>query len=92
MLLYTPLSGFWLNMAESIQRILKRRALDGSHPQSPEEIIAWVEAVVAAWNRAPGTQSSATSCTRWLRSMYAAPSSPRPPKVEKWRQTSQVTH
>jgi hypothetical protein len=30
--LYTPLSGSWLNMAESIQRILKRRALDGQHP------------------------------------------------------------
>ena len=31
--LYTPLSGSWLNMAESIQRILKRRALDGQHPE-----------------------------------------------------------
>jgi len=38
--LYTPLSGSWLNMAESIQRILKRRALEGQHPQTPEEIIA----------------------------------------------------
>ena len=28
--LYTPLSGSWLNMAESIQRILTRRALDGA--------------------------------------------------------------
>ena len=34
--LYTPLGGSWLNMpAESIQRILKRRALDGHHPQTP---------------------------------------------------------
>jgi hypothetical protein len=32
--LYTPLGGSWLNMAESIQRILKRRTLDGQHPQS----------------------------------------------------------
>lgn len=31
--LYTPLSGSWLNMAESIQRILKRRALEGQHPK-----------------------------------------------------------
>ena len=31
--LYTPLGGCWLNMAESIQRILKRRALDGAHPR-----------------------------------------------------------
>jgi hypothetical protein len=30
--LYTPVGGSWLNMAESIQRILKRRALDGQHP------------------------------------------------------------
>lgn len=37
---YTPLSGSWLNMAESIQRILTRRALVGQHPHTPEEIIA----------------------------------------------------
>src|SRR5215212_3657238 len=36
--LYTPLGGSWLNMAESVQRILKRRTLDGQHPQSPKEI------------------------------------------------------
>lgn len=51
--LYTPLGGSWLNMAESIQRILKRRALDGHDPQTPEEIIAWLEATAAGWNRAP---------------------------------------
>jgi hypothetical protein len=51
--LYTPLGGSWLNMAESIQRILKRRALDGHHPQRPEEIIAWLEATADGWNRAP---------------------------------------
>lgn len=51
--LYTPLGGSWLNMAESIQRILKRRALDGHHPQTPEEIIAWLEAAAAGWNRTP---------------------------------------
>jgi hypothetical protein len=32
--LRTPLGGSWLNMAESIQRLLKRRALDGQHPTS----------------------------------------------------------
>jgi hypothetical protein len=53
MLLYTPLSGSWLNMAESFQRIIKRRALDGQHPQTGAEIIAWVEATVAGWNAAP---------------------------------------
>jgi hypothetical protein len=33
--LYTPLSGSWLNMAESMQRILIRRALDGQNPETP---------------------------------------------------------
>lgn len=51
--LYTPLSGSWLNMAEAVQRILVRRALAGQHPQTPEEIIAWLEEMVAGWNVAP---------------------------------------
>jgi hypothetical protein len=37
--LYTPLVGSWLNMAESIQRILVRRALAGQNPETPEQII-----------------------------------------------------
>ena len=51
--LYTPLGGSWLNMAESIQRILTRRALAGQHPHTPTEIIAWLEATARGWNRAP---------------------------------------
>jgi hypothetical protein len=51
--LYTPLGGSWLNRAESIQRILKRRAVDGHHPQTPEEIIGWLAAAAVGWNRAP---------------------------------------
>jgi hypothetical protein len=51
--LYTPLSGSWLNMAESVQRIIVRRALAGQQPQSSAEIIAWLEETVAAWNEAP---------------------------------------
>jgi len=51
--LYTPLGGSYLNMAESIQRILKRRALDGQHPKTPEEIIGWLEAAARGWNREP---------------------------------------
>lgn len=51
--LYTPISGSWLNMAESIQRILKRRALSGQHPESPTEIIEWLEATARGWNRHP---------------------------------------
>ncbi len=51
--LYTPLGGSWLNMAESIQRMLKRRALDGQYPQTPQQIIDWLEAAARGWNRAP---------------------------------------
>ena len=53
MVLYTPLSGSWLNMAESIQRILGRRALDGQHPETTEQIIAWLEATARGWNADP---------------------------------------
>jgi hypothetical protein len=51
--LYTPVSGSWLNMAESVQRILIRRALAGQHPQTTEEIVAWLEATARGWNRQP---------------------------------------
>jgi hypothetical protein len=51
--LYTPLGGSWLNMAESIQHILKRRTLDGQHPQSPDEIGGWFQQTAQAWNRQP---------------------------------------
>jgi hypothetical protein len=51
--LFTPLGGSWLNMAESIQRVLKRRALDGQHPTSPGELIARFAAVARHWNAAP---------------------------------------
>jgi len=51
--LYTPLGGSWLNMAESIQRILKRRALGGQHPEKTDQIIGWFEAVARHWNVAP---------------------------------------
>ncbi len=51
--LYTPLSGSWLNMAESVQRILVRRALDGQHPQSQADLIAWLDDTVAGWNAHP---------------------------------------
>lgn len=51
--LYTPLSGSWLNLAESLQRLLVRRGLCGQHPQTPEQIICWLEETVAGWNAAP---------------------------------------
>ncbi len=46
-LLYTPLGGSWMNMTESLQRIVARRALEGTHPKSAEQIITWLEAAVA---------------------------------------------
>jgi transposase len=51
--LYTPVGGSWLNRAESIERVLKRRALDGQHPHSPAEIGCWFEQTARAWNAQP---------------------------------------
>jgi hypothetical protein len=51
--LYTPVGGSWLNMAESLQRILKRRALDGQYPTDPGQIIAWFGAAARHWDAAP---------------------------------------
>ena len=51
--LYTPLGGSWLNMAESLQRIIVGRALAGQYPQSQADLIAWLEEAVAGWNAAP---------------------------------------
>lgn len=51
--LYTPVAGSWLNMAESIQRILVRRALAGHCPTSAGQVIEWLEASARGWNRAP---------------------------------------
>jgi hypothetical protein len=51
--LFTPLGGSWLNMAESVQRILARRALDGQLPTSAEQVMAWLAATVRGWNAHP---------------------------------------
>jgi hypothetical protein len=51
--LFTPLGGSWLNMAESVQRILARRALEGHHPQSAQEVMDWLAATVRGWNAEP---------------------------------------
>jgi hypothetical protein len=51
--LYTPIGGSWLNMAESVQRILVRRALAGQHPESAAEVMDWLGATVRGWNEAP---------------------------------------
>ncbi len=51
--LYTPLPGSWLNMAESVQRIIVGRALGGQHPESAAAVIRWLEDTVAGWNADP---------------------------------------
>lgn len=51
--LYTPLGGSWLNVAESIQRVLEGRALDGQHPTTPGEIITRFASGATHWNAAP---------------------------------------
>jgi hypothetical protein len=51
--LYTPVAGSWLNMAESIQRILVRRALAGQCPTSPTQLTLWLEATARGWNAHP---------------------------------------
>lgn len=53
LLLYTPLGGSAYNMAESIQRILQRRALEGTYPTHPQQIIDNLEAVARHWNQNP---------------------------------------
>jgi hypothetical protein len=51
--LYTPLSGSWLTMAASLQRISVRRARAGQHPQTAQQVIDWLEHTVAGWNTNP---------------------------------------
>ena len=40
-------------MAESVQRIIVRRALAGQHPKTAQQIIDWLEQTVAGWNQNP---------------------------------------
>ncbi len=104
--LYTPLSGSWLNMAESIQRILVRRALDGHTPASPDEIIGWLEATARGWNADPtpftwhGKRHLRRERSR-QRHHHALggsgacarrPVHRRPTALEQWRRSCQVTH
>ena len=52
-LLYTPIGGSWLNMAESVQRILVRRALDGQHPHDAQQVMDWLAQAVRGGNADP---------------------------------------
>ena len=101
--LYTPLNGSWLNMAESIQRIIVRRALSGQHPQSPGQIINWVEEVATHWNKSPtpfqwgGKRAARRARSRQRRhSLGGSGAFTRRPvrrtKLGEWLRSGQVTH
>lgn len=105
MVLYTPLGGSWLNMTESIQRILVRRALAGEHPRQPEQIIDWLEADARGWNRDPTPfEWGSHRARRRVRARdrrhdlggsgacTRRPIRRRRSIMEKWRHASQVTH
>jgi hypothetical protein len=95
--LYTPLGGSWLNMAESIQRILKRRAIAGQHPTMASEIIAWLEASARGWNADPtpfiwGGKRAARRARSWQRrhalgGSGACTNQPIRRQTAKWRST-----
>jgi hypothetical protein len=103
--LYTPLSGSWLNMSESIQRIIVRRALAGQDPRSPEAIIEWLEATARHWSQHPtpfewgGKRAVRRTRSRQRRHTLGGsgawthhPVRRRPAIIEKWTRSCQVTH
>jgi transposase len=53
LLLSTPNAGSWLNMAESVQRIIKGRALSGQHYTSVQDLKQALTDAVEGWNRHP---------------------------------------
>jgi hypothetical protein len=100
--LYTPVGGSWLNMAESLQRILKRRALDGQYPTATCQIIAWYEAAAKHWDAAPtpfvwGGKRAARrrryhERRHRLGGSGACSHAPVPRHGELWPRANQVTH
>jgi hypothetical protein len=103
--LYTPLGGSWLNMAESIQRILVRRGLDGQSPENPSEIIGLLEGVAQGWNQSPtpfewgGKRALRRQRSRQRRHALGGsgacirrPVYHRPNLFQKWQQLCQTTH
>jgi hypothetical protein len=100
--LYTPVGGSWLNMAESLQRILKRRALDGQYPTAAGQIIAWYEAAARHWDAAPtpfqwgGERAARRQRQRERRHHLggsgACSRGPVPRRADLWPQAIQMTH
>lgn len=105
MALYTPLSGSWLNMAESIQRSIKRRALECQHLETADEIISRLEATVRGWNREPtpfewgGKRAAGRERSRRRRHALGGsgacvrrPLRQRSTITQQWQQACQTTH
>jgi transposase len=106
MVLYTPLGASWLNMSESMQRILARRALEGHYPKKPQEIIEWLEEAARGWNQDPtpfewgGRRAARRERARRRRHAVGGSGActRRPIRrrrrtvLEKWRHASQMTH
>jgi hypothetical protein len=103
--LYTPVGGSWLNMAESIQHIIIRRALEGQNPETPEQIISWLEAVARVWNNDPtpfewgGARAARRERSRNRRHALGGsgacvrrPIRPKVNLIQKWHSACQVTH
>ena len=103
--LYTPLGGSWLNMGESIQRIIVRRALEGQNPETPEQIMAWLEAVARAWNNDPtpfewgGARAARRERSRIRRRALGGSGAcvrrstqPKLNLIQKWQSSYRMTH
>lgn len=103
--LYTPLSGSWLNMAESVQRIIKRRAVECQHLETADEIIDRLEATVRGWNRAPtpfewgGRRAARRKRSRERRHALGGSGACTrrairrvPTLTQQWQRTWQMTH
>jgi hypothetical protein len=103
--LYTPLGGSWLNMAESMQRILVTRGLAGQHPETPDHIISLLEGVANGWNQNPtpfewdGKRAARRQRSRQRRHALGGsgactrrPVRHRPSLLSKWRSSCQTTH
>jgi hypothetical protein len=103
--LYTPLGGSWLNMAESMQRILFQRGLAGQHPETPADIISSLEAVADAWNQNPtpfewgGKRAARRQRSRERRHALGgsgaytrSPIRRKPTLLQEWQHSCQTTH
>jgi hypothetical protein len=103
--LYTPIGGSWLNMAESMQRILVRRGLSGQSPETPEQIISLLEGVAQGWNLNPtpfewgGKRAARRQRSRQRRHALGGsgactrrPLRRRPSIIQKWNDANQTTH